>query len=174
MKKIVILVDPPRKVEYVDLARHDMEGYTPLEVELTLKAIRSFTSASLYTSVEKFMRRLWFHKHDLIFPMVWGRGERNTKSILQVQKIGAGPYYLVEQKPRFATTMGGLVVNKDLQVQDTNGQTIAGLYASGEVVGGVMGDDSPSGANNGWAVTSGKLAMESIAAEIQQVLAPAA
>lgn len=89
-------------------------------------------------------------------------------------EIGAGPYYLVEQKPRFATTMGGLVVNEDLQVQDTNGQTIAGLYASGEVVGGVMGDDSPSGANNGWAVTSGKLAMESIAAEIQQVLAPAA
>lgn len=82
MKKIVILVDPPRKVEYVDLARHDMEGYTPLEVELTIKAVRSFAPAALYTSVEKFMRKLWFHRHDLIFPMVWGRGEHNTKSIL--------------------------------------------------------------------------------------------
>lgn len=82
MKKVVILVDPPRKVEYVDLARHDMEGYTPLEIELTLKAIKSFTPVTLYTSIEQFMRRLWLHKNDLIFPMVWGRGERNTKSIL--------------------------------------------------------------------------------------------
>lgn len=78
-------------------------------------------------------------------------------------EIGDGPYYLVEQKPRFATTMGGLVVNEWLEVQNTSDETISGLYAAGEVVGGVMGDDSPSGANNGWAVTSGKLAAERIA-----------
>ena len=79
-------------------------------------------------------------------------------------KIGSGPYYLVEQKPRFATTMGGLVVNTSLQVLNENDTAISGLYAAGEVVGGVMGDDSPSGANNGWALTSGKLAAEAIAA----------
>ena len=78
-------------------------------------------------------------------------------------EIGSGPYYLVEQKPRFATTMGGLVINDSLEVQNTSGETVSGLYAAGEVVGGVMGDDSPSGANNGWAVTSGKLAAEKIA-----------
>ena len=77
--------------------------------------------------------------------------------------IGDGPYYLVEQKPRFATTMGGLVVNTSLQVENTDGDVIPGLYAAGEVVGGVMGDDSPSGANNGWALTAGKLAGEAIA-----------
>lgn len=78
-------------------------------------------------------------------------------------KIGDGPYYIVEQKPRFATTMGGLVIDEALEVIDTDGAVIPGLFAAGEVVGGVMGDDSPSGANNGWAVTSGKLAAESIA-----------
>ncbi len=83
-------------------------------------------------------------------------------------EIGDGPYYLVEQKPRFATTMGGLVVNSDLQVQNESEETIAGLYAAGEVVGGVMGDDSPSGANNGWAVTSGKLVAESVANQIAE------
>ena len=77
--------------------------------------------------------------------------------------IGDGPYYLVEQKPRFATTMGGLVVNTSLQVINTKDEVIGGLYAAGEVVGGVMGDDSPSGANNGWALTAGKLAAEAIA-----------
>ena len=80
--------------------------------------------------------------------------------------IGDGPYYLVEQKPRFATTMGGLVIDTDLHVINTDGEVINGLYASGEVVGGVMGDDSPSGANNGWAVTSGKLAAQSIAEDL--------
>ena len=77
--------------------------------------------------------------------------------------IGDGPYYIVEQKPRFATTMGGLVIDTDLHVINKDGNVINGLYAAGEVVGGVMGDDSPSGANNGWAVTSGKLAAQSIA-----------
>jgi len=80
--------------------------------------------------------------------------------------IGNGPYYMVEQKPRFATTMGGLVVTTSLEVQNTDGQTIPGLYAAGEIVGGVMGDDSPSGANNGWALTSGKLAAEAIATKL--------
>ncbi len=78
-------------------------------------------------------------------------------------KIGVGPYYLIEQKPRYATTMGGLVVNERLQVMNNKGQAIEGLYAAGEVVGGVMGSNSPSGANNGWAVTSGKLVADSIA-----------
>ena len=80
--------------------------------------------------------------------------------------VGDGPYYIVEQKPRFATTMGGLVIDSDLHVINKDGEIISGLYASGEVVGGVMGDDSPSGANNGWAVTSGKLAAESIASAL--------
>lgn len=74
--------------------------------------------------------------------------------------VGQGPYYLIEQKPRFATTMGGLVVNTNLEVLNKEGQIIEGLYAAGEVVGGVMGTDSPSGANNAWALTSGKLAAE--------------
>ena len=83
------------------------------------------------------------------------------------KEIGEGPYYLIEQKPRFATTMGGLVVNTDLQVINTNSMVIPGLYAAGEVVGGVMGDDSPSGANNAWALTAGKLSAESVATNIK-------
>lgn len=76
--------------------------------------------------------------------------------------VGDGPYYMIEQKPRFATTMGGLVVDNKLQVHNTKGDVIKGLYAAGEVVGGVMGTDSPSGANNAWALTSGKLAAEQV------------
>ena len=79
------------------------------------------------------------------------------------KEIGDGPYYLIEQKPRFATTMGGLVINEKMQVLNQNDEVITGLYAAGETCGQVMGDDSPSGANNAWALTSGKLAAEAIA-----------
>jgi fumarate reductase flavoprotein subunit len=77
-------------------------------------------------------------------------------------EIGVGPYYIVEQKPRFATTMGGVVVNTSMQVTREDGSVIPNLYAAGELAGGIMGDDSPSGANVGWALTSGRLAADAI------------
>lgn len=73
-------------------------------------------------------------------------------------EIGEGPYYIVEQKPRFATTMGGVVTNENLQIINEDGQLIKNLYAAGELAGGVSGNDSPPGANVGWALTSGRLA----------------
>ena len=78
-----------------------------------------------------------------------------------------GPYYIVEQKPRFATTMGGLCTNDNLNVVKNDGTVIPGLYAAGELVGGVMGDDSPAGANVGWALTSGRVAADAITKAIQ-------
>ena len=71
------------------------------------------------------------------------------------EKIGDGPYYLVEQKPRYATTLGGLKINSDLQVINTDGAVIEGLYACGDVAGGARGDDSIPGSDVGWALASG-------------------
>lgn len=78
-----------------------------------------------------------------------------------------GPYYIVEQKPRFATTMGGLVTNDKLQVLNKSGKPIVGLFAAGEVANGVMGDDSPAGANVGYALTTGRVAADSITAFVK-------
>ena len=77
--------------------------------------------------------------------------------------IGEGPYYIVEQKPRFATTMGGVVLTGDMEVIDTQGQVIEGLYACGEMANLVHGSNSPVGANVSWALTSGHLAGGAIA-----------
>lgn len=74
-----------------------------------------------------------------------------------------GPYYIVEQKPRFATTMGGVCTDDHLNIIREDGKVIPNLYAAGELVGGVMGDDSPAGANVGWALTSGRVAADAIA-----------
>lgn len=49
------------------------------------------------------------------------------------------PFYAMRLWPKVHFTMGGLSVNEKAQVLDFNGQTIVGLYAAGEVVGGVHG-----------------------------------
>lgn len=74
-----------------------------------------------------------------------------------------GPFYIVEQKPRFATTLGGVVVTTKLEVLDKKGHVIPNLYAAGEVANAVHGDDSAPGANVAWGITSGKAVSDVIA-----------
>ena len=50
-----------------------------------------------------------------------------------------GPFYAVRLWPRVHHTMGGLEINDKAQVIDGDGKPIAGLYAAGEVTGGVHG-----------------------------------
>ncbi|MCR3922799.1 MAG: FAD-binding protein [Firmicutes bacterium] len=49
------------------------------------------------------------------------------------------PFYAMRLWPKVHFTMGGLSINERAQVLDFNGNTIDGLYAAGEVVGGVHG-----------------------------------
>ena len=87
---------------------------------------------------------------------------------MKAEIAAEGPYYIVEQKPRFATTMGGVMTDDNLNIIKTDGKVIPGLYAAGELVGGVMGDDSPAGANVGWALTSGRVAADAITKAIKK------
>lgn len=82
--------------------------------------------------------------------------------------IEEGTYYIVEQKPRFATTLGGVMITENFEVLDSNEQPIEGLYAVGEIVGGPQGNDSMPGANLGWAFTSGHLAGKQLAEQAKQ------
>ena len=53
--------------------------------------------------------------------------------------IGQPPFYAIPQWPSVHHTMGGLAVNNRMQVQNRNGQIIPGLYAAGEITGGIHG-----------------------------------
>ena len=54
-------------------------------------------------------------------------------------KMTEGPYYALAQFPSVHHTMGGLVIDQTTKVYDIYGQVIPGLYAAGEVTGGVHG-----------------------------------
>ncbi|OPY69633.1 MAG: Fumarate reductase flavoprotein subunit [Syntrophorhabdus sp. PtaU1.Bin002] len=56
-------------------------------------------------------------------------------------KIQTPPFYAVPQWPAIHHTMGGLQINTKTQILDRAGEVIPGLYAAGEVSGGVHGGD---------------------------------
>ncbi len=53
--------------------------------------------------------------------------------------LDKGPYYAVEVGPAVHHTMGGLKINPAAEVLNTSGAVIPGLFAAGEVTGGVHG-----------------------------------
>lgn len=53
--------------------------------------------------------------------------------------IEGGPYYIMAYKPSVHYTMGGLQINPNAEVLDTEGNPISGLFAAGEQAGHKMG-----------------------------------
>ena len=81
--------------------------------------------------------------------------------------LGEGPYYIVEQKVRYQTTLGGLKADADLRILDKAGKPIPGLYGAGCVVGGANGADSLTAMMNSWAIVSGVVSAESAVQSIK-------
>lgn len=89
------------------------------------------------------------------------------KDAQYLDPINEGTYYIVEQKVRFATSLGGLIVNPEtMAVMNQDGTEIANLFAAGEVIGGANGHDSLPSCMNSWSLVSayisGKAAADNI------------
>ena len=56
--------------------------------------------------------------------------------------LSTAPYYAIKIAPGIHHTMGGLKINTETEVLDTNGTAIPGLYAAGETTGGVHGGNA--------------------------------
>lgn len=92
-----------------------------------------------------------------------GKDDDFGRAEMSVGLDSDGPIYIVEQRLRMATSLGGLKTSTSFEVYDENEQTIDGLYACGEVIGGVHGDESMPSNCVAWAVTSGRLAAKAAA-----------
>ncbi len=60
-------------------------------------------------------------------------------------KLDTAPYYASEVGPGVHHTMGGLKINVNAEVVSTEGAVIPGLYAAGEITGGVHGGNRLGG-----------------------------
>ena len=78
-------------------------------------------------------------------------------------KVEEGPFFASARKPAIHHTMGGLTINTSTNVLDTNGNVIDGLYAAGEVTGGIHAGNRVGGNAVTDAITFGRIAGETAA-----------
>ncbi len=69
----------------------------------------------------------------------------NRRSGLREYSTTEGPFYFIKSAPAVHHTMGGVEINVDTQVIDTEGNVIENLYAAGEVTGGIHGSNRLGG-----------------------------
>lgn len=74
------------------------------------------------------------------------------------------PFYATPRAPSIHPTMGGLQISTNAQVLDKNGKPIPGLYAAGEVTGGIHGSNRLGGNATADVLTFGRIAAKSAVA----------
>lgn len=81
----------------------------------------------------------------------WNSAVKNKKDAEFGRKTGmdhelsAAPYYAIRIGPGIHYTMGGVKINTNTEVLDKNGKPIPGLFAAGEVTGGLHGENRIGG-----------------------------
>jgi len=73
--------------------------------------------------------------------------------------------YIVPMTSYVYETLGGIQCNKALNVVKADGSSVTNIYAIGSVCGNVFGSAMKPGAGSAWAVVTGYLAADSIAAK---------
>ena len=77
--------------------------------------------------------------------------------------LNNGPYYAIKVTAGVHHTMGGVTINSDTEVLKEDGTTIPGLFAAGEVTGGVHGANRLGGTAVADFVVFGRIAGENAA-----------
>ncbi len=83
-----------------------------------------------------------------------------------VQTIEVGPFYGVIRTVGVHHTMGGLAINTNAQVLDLHARPIPGLYAAGEVTGGIHGSNRLGGNAIPDAFVFGRVAAQGVVSEL--------
>merc|ERR1712139_509283 len=74
-----------------------------------------------------------------------GSGKKFYHNIIPGSAVATEPFYVAIITPVIHYCMGGLEIDVDSQCLDTKGKKIPGLYAAGEVAGGVHGNNRLGG-----------------------------
>ncbi|MDN2454028.1 FAD-dependent oxidoreductase [Lactobacillus sp. UCMA15818] len=64
-------------------------------------------------------------------------------------------FYAIEQRDRFATTLGGYMVDDKMNLLNSMNRPVKNLFGTGEIIGGANGRDSMPSMMNSWSFSSG-------------------
>ena len=85
--------------------------------------------------------------------------------------LNTAPYYAIKVTPGVHHTMGGLKINPATEVLTEDGSVIPGLFAAGEITGGVHGANRLGGNAVADFVVFGRIAAESAASYVASIAA---
>ncbi len=88
----------------------------------------------------------------------------------KLRPISKAPFYAAVLVPGTTHFNGGLRISRNMQVVDTEGDVILGLYAAGEVIGGFHGAGYMSGSFLGSSLIFGRIAGRNAADEVKRAV----
>ena len=94
-----------------------------------------------------------------------GVDEEFGKDPAFLKPVAKAPFYIFEYLPSAWSTNGGIKVDSMLRAMDKDNNAIEGLYAAGEVTGGIHGSNRLGGNATADALTFGRIAAKSILAK---------
>ena len=101
-----------------------------------LAALMEVDEASVQESLDKWIAAVQAENDE-----EFGRGEFAAN----LTDLSTAPYYAVKISPGIHHCMGGVKINTNAEVINTAGEVIPGLFAAGEVTGGVHGGNRLGG-----------------------------
>jgi fumarate reductase flavoprotein subunit len=87
-----------------------------------------------------------------------------------LRPVAEGPFFAIKMETGIMISMGALKIDDHMRCLDEDGNPVPGLYSVGCDAGGMFGESYAlpiPGSANGFALTSGWLAADDIAAEIK-------
>lgn len=141
-------------------------------VRESLKAIEGYAKKGLLTegaSLEELAQKLGMPAADLkasvdtynSYQASGNDAEFSRKADDMPRAIATAPFYAVEVGPAIHHTMGGIKINTKAQVLNKSGSVVKGLFAAGEVTGGIHGGNRLGGNAVADICVYGKIAADS-------------
>lgn len=138
----------------------------------SLKAIESYAAQGLLTegsTIEELAGKAGIAQESLVSTVTsYNRYQADgldpdfdRKGNEMPRPLAKGPYYAVEVSPAVHHTMGGLKINTKAEVFNTADKIIPGLFAAGEVTGGIHGANRLGGTAVADIVIYGRIAADS-------------
>ena len=160
-------------VSAAELAQQGQYAYIIFDQHLrdNLKATEKYVKNGLTVqadTVEELAWKLNIYPYALVMTMgQWNHAVKTQNDEAFGRTTGMDndlttpPYYAIKIAPGIHHTMGGVKINTSAQVLDLNGDPIPGLFAAGEVTGGVHGGNRLGGNAVADIVIFGRIAAQS-------------
>lgn len=155
-KRFVNELDTRKKVSNAIIAQSTGHAYLILDQKVfqRVKALGFYQSVGLVEQADtlaKLADQIKIDQQQFDETITeWNAAVENQKDVqfgrhTGMRTINTAPFYAIHVAPAVHYTMGGIHIDQETHVLDENGNVISGLFAAGEVAGGLHGNNRVGG-----------------------------